>query len=106
MTILGGVPISVTMLPKVGAKDNGINVRAGERAAARAACRSTGISNARAATLFIIAESTAARPLITPTCSQSARAPSTSRLATSSTTPALDRPREMINTKAMTTVAG
>ena len=45
--------MSVTIPPRMVAKDSGIRVRAGERLALLAACMSTGINNASAATLFM-----------------------------------------------------
>ena len=64
--ILGGVPISVIMPPRIDAKDSGINVSAGLRFSLLAACRSTGMRSASAATLFINAESAAETPDISP----------------------------------------
>ena len=105
-TMLGGVPIKVTMPPRIEAKDRGIRVNAGLRLALAAASRSTGMSSASAATLFMIAESAADTPAMIAIWAKTGRAASTTRLATSSTTPAFDSPRLMISTSATTTVAG
>ena len=59
-TTLGGVPISVSMPPRIVAKESGISVAAGLRLAFAAACMSTGMSRASAATLFITADRAAA----------------------------------------------
>ena len=58
--MLVGVPISVTRPPKREANESGINVRDGLRPAFFAACISTGINSASAATLFITADNPAA----------------------------------------------
>ena len=58
MMMLGGVPISVTMPPRIVAKDSGISDSPGARPALRAVWMSTGISSASAATLFMKADST------------------------------------------------
>ena len=68
MTTLGGVPINVTMPPRIDANESGMRVSAGLRLAFRAACISTGISNASAATLFITALSAAAIVDMTAIC--------------------------------------
>ena len=60
MTTLGGVPIRVTMPPRIEANDSGISVSAGLRLDFAAACMSTGINSASAATLFITADRAAA----------------------------------------------
>ena len=65
MTMLGGVPISVTMPPRMLAKDMGMRVRAAVRFAFLAASMSTGISSASAATLFISVDSEADSEAIT-----------------------------------------
>ena len=64
MMILGGVPIMVIMPPSIDAKDKGIKVSEGLRLAFAAACRSTGINIASAATLFMTADRIAAIPAI------------------------------------------
>ena len=104
--MLGGVPISVIIPPRMDAKDSGISVRAGLRFSLSAACRSTGISSASAATLFISAESAAETPDIKPIWTNSGRPALMTLPATNSTTPELERPRLIISTNAMTTVAG
>ena len=76
MMILGGVPIRVIMPPRIEANDSGIKLNATLRFAFFAACISIGINNARAATLFMIADNTAATPDITPMCMNNERPPS------------------------------
>ncbi len=64
--MLGGVPISVIMPPRIEANEIGIRVSAGLRFAFFAAWISIGIRRARAATLFITAERPAASADMTP----------------------------------------
>ncbi len=106
MTILGGVPISVIMPPRMDAKDSGISDSDALRPLLRAACRSRGISSARAATLFITADRHAASPDMMPMWDASLRPESTKNRASSSMTPELDSPRLTTSTRAMITVAG
>ncbi len=77
MTTFGGVPISVTIPPRIEANDSGIRVSAGLRFAFAAACRSTGMSSASAATLFMTAESAAAIDDMTAMCRPTRREAST-----------------------------
>ena len=58
--------MSVMRPPRMDAKEIGIRVIAALRPALRAAWISIGINSANAATLFMIADSTAATPDITP----------------------------------------
>ena len=106
MTILGGVPIIVIMPPRMEANDSGISVSDGLRPAFLAAWRSSGISNASAATLFMTADSVAASPDMMPMCAASLRLESMKYLASSSMTPEFDSPRLTTSTSAMITVAG
>ena len=106
MMMLGGVPISVIMPPSIDAKDKGISVSEGLRFAFAAAWMSTGINMARAATLFITADSAAAIPAITAICVCSDTAKRLTCLAISSIAPEFDRPLLTINTNAMMIVAG
>ena len=76
-TILGGVPIRVTIPPRIVAKDKGIKVSAGLRSACFAASPSTGIKSANAATLFINADKAAPTPDISPICIVTVREPFT-----------------------------
>ena len=105
ITIFGGVPISVIMPPRIEANDKGISESAGLRLAFDAACMSTGISNARAATLFINADNTAASVDMIPICPASFLVPETTKRASNSIAPELDRPRLIINTSAIMTTA-
>ena len=73
MTMLGGVPISVTMPPRIEANESGMSVSAGLRFALAAAWTSTGINSARAATLFMAAESPAAMADMIPMCMERPR---------------------------------
>ena len=105
-TILGGVPISVTIPPRIVAKDSGISVRLGLRSPFRAASRSTGIRSDSAATLFMTADNRPPTPDISPIWAPIPLTPATHTRAIASTTPELKRPRLTINTRAMITVAG
>jgi hypothetical protein len=78
-TILGGVPISVTSPPSRVANDSAIKVTPGARFAFAAACRSSGMSKASAATLFITAESGAAIADIRPICTGAGRSAAVNR---------------------------
>ena len=77
MMMFGGVPINVIMPPRMEAKDSAISDRDGLRPAFLAACKSTGMSNASAATLFMTAESAAASADMMLTCAASLREAST-----------------------------
>ena len=105
MIMLGGVPISVIMPPRIDANDSGISVERTLRPAFLAACMSIGISSASAATLFIIADRIADTPDITLICKISDRPAPIIWRAISSIAPELNRPRLTINTSAMITVA-
>ena len=100
------MPINVTRPPRIEAKESGIKVAAADRLAFLAACRSTGISNARAPTLFITADKAADTPDMTKICDVSDRAQPVTARAMISTAPEFDRPRLMMRTIAMTIVAG
>ncbi len=104
--MLGGVPISVTRPPRIVANDSGIRVSAGLRLAFLAASRSTGMSRASAATLFITAESAAATPAIMAMWRETLRDASLTWRAIRSIAPELYRPRLTIRTIAMIAVAG
>ena len=65
--------MSVIMPPRIDANESGIKLSAGLRLAFAAACMSNGISKASAATLFITAESAAAKPAMMPICAPSFR---------------------------------
>ncbi len=73
MTMFGGVPINVIMPPRMDAKDRAMRESDGLRLLFFAAWRSSGISNASAATLFMTADSDAARPAMMPTWAASLR---------------------------------
>ena len=104
--MLGGVPISVIMPPRIDANDSGIRDSEGLRFALAAAWMSTGISSASAATLFMMADSTAASEDITAMCAPNLRVLSTTKRASSSIAPEFDRPRLTTSTSAMMIVAG
>ena len=104
--ILGGVPMSVAMPPRIVAKLSGIRLNPGDRPALRAVWMSTGISSARAATLFMKADST---PPITPIsviCPPRLREASTRVRVISNTAPDRVSPADTISTSATTSVAG
>ena len=105
-TILGGVPISVTMPPKIVANDSGIKVTLGLRFALRADSISTGISKDSAATLFITAESNPPTPDIKPIWVATPLTFAMHIRAILSTTPELKRPRLTMSTSAIIIVAG
>ena len=67
---------------------------------------STGISNANAATLFIIADSTAASDDMIEMCAPSFLVPDTTNLARTSIAPEYDRPLLTMSTSAIMTTAG
>ena len=104
--MLGGVPISVIIPPRMDANDSGISDNDGLRSAFLAACMSTGISSASAATLFIRAESAAASDDMIAMCVPSLRVPEITNRARSSIAPELDSPLLTIRTSAMITTAG
>ncbi len=60
MMMLGGVPINVVMPPRIEPNETGISSMAGEMPALCAALIATGMSSARAPTLFMKPDSTAA----------------------------------------------
>ena len=106
MMMLGGVPISVTMPPRIVAKESGISDWPGGRPALRAASTSTGIRSARAATLFMKADSTIPTAPMIAMWLPSARPATTKRRVISITTPARVSPAETTRTSATTRVAG
>ncbi len=106
MTIFGGVPISVIIPPRIDANESAMSESEGLRPLFFAACISRGMSNARAATLFITADRDAASADMMPTCAASLRDASTTYRASSSMTPEFESPRLMISTSAIITVAG
>ena len=106
MMMLGGVPISVTMPPRMVANDSGISDSAGLRPALRAVWMSTGIKSASAATLFMKALSTAPIPPISAIWVPSPRAESTNVRVIRNTAPERTSPAETISTSATTSVAG
>ena len=106
MTMFGGVPISVTMPPRIEAKESGISVAATARFAFFAASISRGMRSASAATLFTIAESPAATIAMIATWSPAGRSPETRWPAARSIAPEFISPRETIRTSAMMMTAG
>ncbi len=105
MMMLGGVPIMVSMPPRMVAKAKGISDEAGERPAFCAACTSTGINMASAATLFMKPENTAPMPPMIEIWSGSERSRLTACRVIRSTAPERDRPAVTTSTKAMMIVA-
>ncbi len=106
MMMLGGVPISVAMPPRMVAKDSGISDRPGLRPALRAVWMSTGISSASAATLFIKADKTAPTLPMIAICAPSLRPVATSVRVIRNTAPDRTSPADTISTSATTSVAG
>ena len=106
MMMLGGVPISVTMPPRMVAKESGIRLSPGARPALCAVWISTGINSASAATLFMKAESSPPIAPISAIWAPSARVESTSVRVISSTAPERTSPAETTSTSATTRVAG
>ncbi len=104
--MFGGVPIRVTMPPRIEANEIGIRESAGLRFALRAAWMSSGIRRASAATLFIIVDNAAERVAMMPMCAARPREASSTRRASRSMAPVRDSPRLMIRTSAMITTAG
>ncbi len=104
--MFGGVPISVTMPPRMVAKASGISVTPGGRPALRAASTSMGIRRASAATLLMIAESAAPMPPVMAICRLVGRWSLTSRRVTSVNAPEFSKARETTSTSATMTTAG
>ena len=104
--MLGGVPINVTIPPRMVANDNGISDKAGVRPALRAVATSTGISKAKAATLFMKADR---MPPVTPIkaiCAPNERLASTNVRVIRNTAPDRTSPADTTKTSATTKVAG
>ena len=101
MTMFGGVPIRVIMPPRMVAKDRGIRERPGERSAFLAASISSGMSNASAATLLMIADRLAPTMAMRPICRDRPLEAEITTPAISSTAPEFISPRETISTRAM-----
>ena len=73
MRMFGGVPIRVTRPPSMEPKESGISTVAGDLPALEADWMATGISSARAPTLFINIERIAARKVSTLMCRMGCR---------------------------------
>jgi hypothetical protein len=101
ITILGGVPIIVTMPPRIVANESGISDSDTERPAFLAVSMSSVIRITSAATLLMIADSAAPATDITPIWVESERPASTTYCAISSTAPEFINAREAISTRAM-----
>jgi hypothetical protein len=79
--MFGGVPISVTMPPRIEPKDRGMSRTAAARFALAAVAIATGMNRARAPTLFMnplkmaaAPESTAIWPTVDPVAGRTSRA--------------------------------
>ncbi len=105
MMMLGGVPISVAMPPRMVAKLSGISVSPTERPALRAVWISTGISSASAATLFMNAESAPPTTPMIAICAPRLRWAFTSVRVIRNTAPERTSPAETISTSATISVA-
>ena len=104
--MLGGVPIRVISPPRIEPKESGMRSRAAERLALAADCRATGIIRARAPTLFMKADSTAATPDKAATCPWGEAAAGVTARRTKSTAPEAVRARLITSTAATVITAG
>ena len=104
--MLGGVPIRVTNPPKIVANDSGIKVALMLLPAFFAACISTGIKSASAATLFMKADKIAPVEAIMEICAPTPRPVSITERVIMSIAPEFCRPRDTISTSATIIVAG
>jgi len=94
------------MPPRIVANDKGIRDSAGDLLALLAACISTGINSARAATLFMNADKTAPRNPMDAMCKGSGRFALMTRLVSISIAPDCDSARDTISTSAIIMTAG
>ena len=104
--MLGGVPIRVAMPPRMVAKERGMRLSPGARPALRAVWMSTGMSRARAATLFMKAERSPPTAPMMAMWAPRRREESTSVWVISRTAPERTSPAETTSTRATTRVAG
>ncbi len=104
--MFGGVPIIVTMPPRMLAKANGMSRMLGERFCSVAVFNVTGSMSASAPTLFMNAESTPATPARLKMCRVWFLASGVICRASRSTTPELLNARLMIRTAATVITAG
>ena len=104
--MFGGVPISVTMPPRMAAKASGISVSEGGRPAARAARMSSGIKRARAATLLTMLDSKAPTPLTMAIWVARLRFSFASPRVAKESAPEFSNAREATSTSATMTTAG
>ena len=91
--------------PRIEANESGIRVNAGLRLAFFAACISTGMSMARAATLFMMADRAADTADMMPMWAERLRPDCTTTRAISSTAPDLESALLRIRTRAIMIVA-
>ncbi|MCY1451621.1 hypothetical protein D9M71_684960 [compost metagenome] len=89
---MGGVPISVVMPPRIEAKDSGISTLPGASRCFAAICRAIGINSARAPTLFMKLDSTAASTSSASRLALGPTPPGSRRCARMSTAPLVCRP--------------
>ena len=106
ITMLGGVPTSVTRPPSSEAKASGIRTTEGRFPAWRAIRSAVGISTASAPTLLMNAESPAATPEVAAICRVGDVPARVSQRATTSTAPEFCSPRLTTSTAATVTTAG
>ena len=104
--MFGGVPIRVTMPPRIDAKASGMSTSRGGRSFRRQASSAAGISSASAPTLFMKPDSPAASAESTLTCPVCDPDALRIRRAIPSAAPETDSARLMIRTPATVTTAG
>ena len=103
---LDGVPTMVVMPPRMDAKARGMRTRPGGNPRRAATCNATGMSSARAPTLFMKPESTAAMPASAATVRVSPADDGTMRRTRASTAPEFSSPLLSTRTQATVITAG
>ncbi|MCZ7623947.1 MAG: hypothetical protein M5U24_16000 [Candidatus Kuenenia sp.] len=106
MIIFGGVPINVSVPPNNDPKASGISRNEGERPPRRDIHMATGMSSAKAPTLFINPELRATIPVRVATWIMGWLPTRVNWRASESTTPALSKPRLSTRTAATVMTAG
>ncbi len=103
---LGGVPTMVVMPPRMDAKARGMRTRPGGNSRRAATCSAMGMSSARAPTLFMKPESTAAMPASAATVRVRPADDGTMRRTRASTAPEFSSPLLSTRTQATVITAG
>jgi hypothetical protein len=106
MTMLGGVPISVIMPPKMVAKDSGISVSETARLALAGNVHIERHQQRQRGDIVDDGRQRRATTAMMPIWTGTARSGATMKAGDRSTAPELTRPRETISTSAMMTTAG